>query len=378
MNKIKILYVIATLDVGGTERQLVELAKKLDKEKFEPIVCCLTRGGVFKKELDSYGIRVVIIGKKLGYDFSAILKLIKIIKKEKPKIVHTFLWTSNTIGRIAALFLRVPVIISSERCKVRPFKNLISRITDRFLSLFTDKIIANSESVRLDHIKKEKIGQNRIISIPNGIDLERFNPNFQKNNSLRLKFGLEERVVSIGAIGRLDVYKGYECFLMAMPQIFSEFKKVKFFIVGDGPLKTKLQKLANDLGVSSNVVFTGYIEDVREIYSILDIMVFTSLSEGLSNVVLEAMAMGKPVIATNIDSNKELIENNETGILVKPSNYLELSQAVLKFVKNTDLRKKIGQNARIFIEKNHDISFLTKKLEDLYENLLNKKIGAKG
>ncbi len=372
MRKINILQIIATLDIGGAERQLVELVKRLDKNKYNVTVCCITRGGPLEEDLKKLGITYHILYKKFKFDFTVIFRLIHLIRRKKIDLVHTWMFTSNTWGRIAAKFTSVPVIISTELSMVNPFKGRIQRTVDRMLAGCSNIIIANSESVKNSHTKRERIPLNKIIAIPTGVDTQEFKPRSIDIEKREKLFDLKEPVPVVGIIGRLVEGKGYEYFMRAAVQVL-RFAPAKFILVGKGPWRKKLEKMADELGISNEVLFMGYYKDVIEILSLIDIFVVSSLSEGLSSVLLEGMAMAKPVVAMNIESNAQVVVNEETGILVSPKNPKALAESIIRLLKNKEEARRMGLAGRKRVEQYFDINFTVEKTEQIYERLLQEK-----
>ena len=174
MRKINTLYVITSLECGGAERRLVEFLKKINRDRYYPIVCCLFKGGFFLREVEKEKIKVYILNKH-KFDFTIFFSLLKIIKKEKIEIIHTHMFISNFWGRLAGKFAKVPVIISTEHCTVIPWKNWFQRLMDKILSRWSDMIIAVSESVKMTHLSREKIFPDKMVVIYDGVDTDKFN-----------------------------------------------------------------------------------------------------------------------------------------------------------------------------------------------------------
>ncbi len=372
MSKTNILQIIATLDIGGAERQLVELVKRLDKNKYNITVCCITRGGPLEDDLKRLGIEYYILYKKFKFDFTVIFRLICLIRRKKIDLVHTWMFTSNTWGRIAAKFVNVSVVISAERCLVTPWKGRIQRLIDRILSGCSDVIIANSESVRSSHIKEEKIISDKVIAISNGVDTQKFNPQMINAKKQKELLDIENSLPVIGVVSRLVKGKGLEYFLESVEQVLQS-SSAKFLIIGDGPLRDKLEKMINELGISNEVLFVGYYQYLVEILSVIDILVIPSLSEGLSNVLLEGMAMAKPVVTTNIESNTQVVVNGKTGILVPVGNPEALADGIIRLLKNKKEARRMGLAGRRRVEQYFDINFTVEKTEQIYERLFHEK-----
>ena len=373
MRRINILQLIATLDIGGAERQLVELVKRLDKNKYNITVCCITRGGPLEEDLKKLGIAYHILYKKFKFDFAVIFRLIRLIRQKKIELIHTWMFTSNTWGRIAARFTGVPVIISTELCMVNHFKGRIQRTVDRMLAGSSDIIIANSRSVRNSHIKRERIPLNKIIAIPTGVDTQEFKPQSIDIKKREELFGLKEPVPVVGIIGRLVEGKGYEYFMEAAVKVLRS-THAKFVMVGKGPWREKLEKISNKLGISNEVLFMGYYQDLVGILSVIDILVLSSLSEGLSNVLLEGMAMAKPVVTTDIESNAQVVVNGETGILAPPRNPEALAEGIIRLLKNKEEARRMGLAGRKRVKKYFDIKKTVERVEEIYDKLIGEKL----
>ncbi len=372
-NKINILYIIATLDIGGAERQLVELVKRVDKKKFNPVICCLTRGGLLEQELKEANVEYFILGKKFKFDFSVISKLIPVLKQKNIHILHTWMFTSNSFGRIAGVFSKVPVIVASER-GVDRWKNKFELCIDRVLSHFTDKIICVSEGVKSFYHKYAGISLDKLVTIYGGVNI---NDKTNVNKNIREELGFEGSISVITTIGHLVSCKGIEYLLYAVPRVVKDFPDVQFLIIGDGSQRNKLNKLALSLGINKYVVFLGVRKDIREILKGTDIFVLPSLIEGLPNAIMEAMLAEKPVIATNIPGTDELVIDDETGILVTPKDGDSLASAIITLLKNPLEGKKMGVKGKQRIVKYFSIDETVRKTEELYESLVKLKIPQK-
>jgi glycosyltransferase involved in cell wall biosynthesis len=371
MNRINILYLIATLDVGGAERQLVELVKRLDRNKFNPIVCCLTRGGPLEDELKETKIKYFILGKKFKFDFSVIFKLIPILKQKNIHILHTWLFTSNSLGRIAGLVAKTPIIVTSER-GVDVWKNKMYLLLDWFLAHFTDKIVCVSEGVNIFYQKYAGIPLDKLVTIYGGVEgVEKVNVSI---DGKKKEFGFKKNSTVITTVGHLIYYKGIKYLLFSIPKIVREFPTARFLIVGEGIEENKLKKLAGKLNIRENIIFAGLRKDIKEILSITDIFVLPSLIEGLSNAVMEAMLAEKPVVATHIPGNDELVVDGKTGILVPPRDTDSLASAIINILGNPEEGKKMGINGRKRVKKYFSIDETVRKTEELYENLVRLKI----
>ncbi|MCX8082099.1 MAG: glycosyltransferase [bacterium] len=364
MKKIKICYVIGTLEIGGAEKQLLKLIQNMDKEKFSHVVIAL-RGGRLKEEFEKE-TNVIIAGKKWKIDVFFLFRLISIIRKESPDILHTFMFTSNTWGRISGIIGRVPVIISSERC-VDIWKRWYHKWTDRILLKYTYKVVGNSNSVKKFYQKTEKIPENKITVIYNGVDLKEF-------GNINTRVEIKKEGFWVGAGGRFTEQKGLINLLKAVPEVIKIFPKTKFVLVGDGPLRNTFEKFVKDNGTSGNVMFTGYRKDILSIFSLCDVIVVPSLFEGMPNIVLEAMALKKPVIGTNIPEIAELIIDEKNGFLVPvKDNVKDIAEKILFLWKTPEVKEKMGEAGYNLIKERFSLERMVREYETLYIEALGYK-----
>jgi len=314
--KIKIIYIITSLNFGGAEKMLLDLVKYLDKERFEVKVATVVGGGAMVDDFRKVGVEVKIFQKKSKLGLGVVWQIYKYLKKEKPQIVHTHLFGGDTWGRLAAIFARVPVVVSTEH-NTNFDEGWLKRKLKKFLSLFTKKIVAVSEAVKQYSISVDLINNKKIVVISNGINVQEF-------------FGISKKNYSqppiLGVIGRLEKQKGHEYLFEALNLI----KTIPWvlWVVGDGSLKNKLEKLAKDLSLRERIIFLGARRNIVEILSKIDIFVLPSLWEGLGLAVIEAAAAGKPIVASRVGGILEIIEHEVTGILIEPKNVKSLADGL--------------------------------------------------
>jgi glycosyltransferase involved in cell wall biosynthesis len=374
MEKINILHIYQNSKIGGVQQQLLSLLKAYNRERFNPIFCCLGPKQEMGKEIEGIGIEFISLNKLRYNRFSPgiVLELHRLMKIKQIHVVRTHRYRSNLYGRLAAFSSGVPVIIASVHENYRTDKRPNRRIMNRILSKITDKIVAVSEDVKEDIIRYDRIDPSKLQVIPNGIDVERFNP--EKNTSnIRKEFPLEEDDIVIGFIGRIVPAKGLEYLLNALPYLKEEFKSIKLLIIGEGSLVEKLKEKAKKNNIFDNILFTGVRRDIPEILASIDIFVMPSTAEGLPNSLLEAMAMGKPVVATEVGGIPELIKNGRSGLLVPPKNPEALATAIRDLISNDQLAAKMGQAARNFVMNNHSIVKIAQKWQTLYLSILREK-----
>ena len=382
------MHVIATLDRAGAEGTLARLCLRLNRAEFEPSVCCLTRGGGYESELraalgsqteGAAGVPVTVLGKKGRYDVAMLWRLRALMRRDRPDIVHTWLFTANTWGRIAAWLARrggladVPVIIASERAVDR-WKNPFHRLADRRLAAASAAIVANCEAVKRFCVEDVGIPSKRVRVILNGMNLRSFDSAF--SHAIRdviadANCGADR--IRMGTVARLEPQKGIPFLIEAMELLQSSGVDAELWIVGDGPDRPELEAMVNaSPGLRDSVKFLGRRDDVPGILSQLDIFVLPSLWEGLPNAVMEAMAARLPVVATNVDGTPELVNDGETGLLVPPKSAEALADAIAKLVADGALRQRMGQAGRRRIEQHFTEDRMIAETEALYRELIER------
>lgn len=272
------------------------------------------------------------------FDLSAWIKIIRLLKKWKPRAVVTHLWFANTIGRIAARMAGVPIIVSFEHNIYDNIKSRRQFLADRMFARLSRHIIAVSDAVR-DSLVEHGIFPEKIIVLRNGIKLERYR-NISRKKA-REKLGIQNGEFIFLFIGRLTRQKGADILIQALAGL----KEGRIFIVGDGEERGRLEKLAEDLGMAPRISFLGSRSDVPEILAASDCFILPSRWEGLGIVVMEAMTSGLPVIASGVDGIKEIVADGETGILVKPGDIQALGRAIQSMAKDLPLRRKLSENS---------------------------------
>jgi len=383
---IKIFYLTTDTKIGGTEQMLLTLLNRLDKKRYSTFLCAIKPGGPLIEEAKKVGVRGECLLKEpkepgglliekiinrifwFARFFLIPFKLASLIKREKPDILHTFLFHANILGRIVGKFTGVAIIISSQR-SIDKWRKPWHSFLDRLTSSFCNLIISNSEAGRKILIQRDRIDPEKIITIHNGIDLKKFNIEidiYEKKRELGLKH--EDKV--IGIIANLRRVKGhcylFEAFQNAKCKMSLKDSILKLLVVGDGELKQELTGLAEKLKIKDSVIFTGFRDDIPEILQVIDIFVLPSLWEGFPVSILEAMASSRPVIASSVGGIPEAVIDQETGFLVPPQDVRSLEEALLKLVNDSGQAKRMGIAGRKRIEECFTLDKMIKKMEGVY------------
>ncbi len=368
--KYKILHIVSSLESGGTEKWLVKLIKHWDNTRFEASVISF-KDGVLRSELLNLGIEPIIVEKPKGHHLRFIRKLYTEFKRLKPDIIHCRNSEPVIIyGGIACKIAHLPLVVSihghNHFIKRKPVEfRIICWILNR-----SSKIIAVSKSIKESLINQGKIHPDKIDVIHNGIDIKQIKYT-QKDNKKR-EFNLNGSEIILGCVGNLRSVKGHRYLIQSMPMILKSAPDVRLMMVGDGPLRNELETLAGELKVKDKITFLGYRSDIYEIMPIFDIFILPSLSEGLCNAVIEAMAAKLPVIATNTGGNPELVEDGKTGILIPPRSPENIANAVLELVNDANKRNDMGESGFNKVKNEFQLNRTIKKYEDAYISLIKR------
>lgn len=352
-------------NIHGVGSFLYNVIPGFNRDRFNVVLCVLrwkdSSDDLFKVK----GINIKYLGKD-KFDPTTLMSLLKIIKDERVDIIHLHGYGSSNFGILAAMIMGIPAIVHSH--DNNPNYPLYQRLADLFLVRFIDRLIAVSESTKESAINKRKISESKVIVMHNAISLEKFHElDADEIVKEKIRLGINSDYKVIGTVTRLREEKGNKYLLEAAAEVLKLFPKTIFLIVGDGPLREELQNICKKLNLEKNVIFYGFSSDIRTLYSVFDIKVVASVNEGFSFALIEAMAMGKAIISTNVGGPKEIIKDGTTGLLVPSKNSNELAQKLIFLLKNEEELKKLGNNAREESKK-YGIGSYIKKLENLYEN----------
>lgn len=378
MSQIKILQITDSKHLGGGSQQRIRiLCKGLNKRKFHSIIVC--RPGPLVKFYQKQGFKTIPL--ELRHHYRSVFELIGIIKKNNISIVHTHNLLADKVGCMAAKLAGVPVIISTLHKLVNISSsgkrkyNFPIWLHNYIVKYLTDRIITVSDAVRSTAIKELKVKPSQVITIHNATDLNKFQKDIPQDKILSLKkeLNITPDSIIVTVIGRLTTGKGLEDFLGCIPNVINKTKEVIFLIVGQGRQKPRFIKLAKTLGIEKNIVFTGYRSDIERILKLSDIVVVPSLAEGLSRVILEAMASEKAVIATDVGGNSEAVVHNKTGMLVPPKNPNALSESLLMLISDRDKMKQMGKAGFLRVKEKFNVPHFIEETEKVFEECLSLK-----
>lgn len=367
--RIPVLYVIWSLQTGGAERVVADLARKLDRRRFRPLVCCLNFKGRLAEELEAEGIPVFALDKKPKADLGALLRLARLMRRENVLVVHTHLWTSSLWGRLAALLAGVKVRVVTEH-NLDLWRGPAHLFADRLLARFTHHFVFVSEEVASFYRARLPLADVPCTVVHNGIDRAPFEA-APPGGDVRARMGIPEGAVVAGVVGRLDERKGHRYFLEALHRLRATEPRLHGLVVGEGREKDNILAQRKALGLEDRVHVVGYWASLPEALAAIDVFVLPSLMEGHPLAILEAMAAGKPVVATRVGGNHEAVDEGRTGLLVPPQDAEALGQAIATLAADPSTRNRMGQEARRRLDERFSLDAAVRANEEAYLKALD-------
>lgn len=369
MEKIKVLETIRQGKIGGGESHVLDLVKELDKTIYEPVVLSFTEGPMIDKMLEM-GIKTYVIPTDTPFDFSKWSQVKQILKTENIQLVHAHGTRANSNVFWAASKLNIPLVYTVHGWSFHPDQNpLIRQIrvsSEKFLAQRADVTICVSDNNHRDAIKKFPLPNAAVIKY--GIDIDNFNPD-KHFKDVRAEYGISPETTLVGYIVRVTLQKDPFTFIRAIAEIPNSLN-VKFLVIGDGDLKPAMIDLAKQLKVDSRVIFGSFRQDIPDVLNAVDIYCLPSLWEGLPIGLLEAMAMKKAIVATSVDGTKEVIIDQQNGLLVPPQSPKELAKALLQLINNPSQISTFGEHAYKVMQTEFNVASMTRKVEQIYSNLI--------
>lgn len=374
--------------LGGAERNLFHLAKSFSKE-YRVFICALHSGVLLESiikyknkyfnEMESRDLKIINLNIKKIYSFDGILKIMRlfyVLKKEKVNLIVTYHETSDFVGAILSLFSGIPAISSRRDMGYKLKKRHI--MFYRLIDPFFDRIIAVSDAVKKIIVERERAHPFKINVVYNGTDIDYFSKPINISE-IKESLKLPKDGTIVGMVGGFRKIKGHKILISAIPSVLKDFPDVQFIFVGsrissEDKLYEEVVDLLRELRISENVHFIESTTRINEIFKIIDIFVLPSLSEGFSNTIIEAMAAGKPVIATNVGGNPEAIDHGKTGLLVPPSDPIALSDAIKTLLRHKDLAKSMGEEGRKKAEKYFALDTTLENTKDVFESVIYSRI----
>ncbi len=365
----RVLHIIDSLHLGGAQEVVLNLAT-CGSSRFRHEVATMHGHGIYWDRLRQAGVKVHSLSphKLLPFYLASIpWRLLA----DRPDILHCHLIPSNIIAKPLGALLGVPVVINHDHTNdTRRADSRLLLALDRFSNRFASHIVAVSASCRDFLITRESIPASNVTLVPNAIDLRRFSPSAARRDQARVELGLPASARVVAGVGRLNPQKNFSLFLDIAAQLAPRFPDLHFLLAGDGPEEKMLREKAAALGISDRVIFSGYVADTRLVYLAADVLLMPSRYEGLPMTLLEAMAMGLPVAASQLDGIAEVIGDGREGFLVPSDDASLFVERTAALLQDSELSLRIAQNARAKIEASFSVERMTSAVEEIYDRFL--------
>lgn len=374
--------------ITGVQKVTLDEFRLLDGSKFEPVLFCKEEGvlsnAVLELGLTTCFVPTLVRPISPLKDFLSVVKLSSLLKRLAPDILHTHSSKTGILGRLAGKVSDVPIVIHTVHGFAFPYaSSRIVRLFYFFMEYFggklCDALIVLNEGDRLVAIEKLAIPAEKVYLISNGVDVDCFEKvTAEQRTEIRRKvFDVtDEDVICVGMVGRLWRQKNPVCLLRAAIRVLEKTDiKVQFYFIGDGELRSELEQMISEHGLSSQIQIMGWRQDVASLLSALDIFVLPSRWEGMPLAILEAMASSLPVIVSNISGNHDLVSHGIDGLLFDSDNDIQLSERIIYLLNSPDIRSGLGENARKKVIEHYQLADRVDCMAELYQSLLDLKLG---
>lgn len=371
MQKIRILHLITRLPIGGAERLLLGILRNLDPNEFESVVCCIQDRGELAEEAEAMGIPMIALNlmQRGGHDRQVVPALRRIIRERDIDLIHTHLYHANLYGRLAARREGIPAIASVHNTykKQKWYRHLINR----YLARHSFVVTAGSEDVEKDLLEVDRLPRNKVVRLPNCIDLARVETTLTIAEA-KQRFGFAETNRVIGTVGRVEEQKGHVFLLRAFARLRRQpgGGDLRLLLVGDGRLLPQLREAAENLDIADACRFPGNISRLADVYRAIDVFTMPSLWEGLSLAMLEAMAAGLPMVATDVGGARDVLGDSRWGLVVPPHDADALATAIEKLLDDPQATAEMAASGRERVHANYSVTALTNQLANLYQTAM--------
>lgn len=363
--RIRVVELLATGTNGGAQEHVLNLVTRIDRERYDVTVCSLS-GGAAVRRLERAGIEVCVI--EAEDDGDAVEAVAAHLAAVGADVVHGHMYRAEVVGTLAAERLvaagrRRPLVVNtvhSSRIRSDQDRDLLRRLTPRM-----DHLIAVSTAIVRKIADEHRTGA-PVTLIYNGVDLERYD-HTEPCCTLKDEYGFPEGAPIVGVVARLEPEKGHPTLLEAWPAVVAAFPDARLLIVGEGSRHEALAAQAAALGITDSVVFTGRLDDVPAVTAALDVAVLPSYREAQGLSILEAMALSRPVVASNVGGIPEMIRDGETGLLVPPHDPVALGAAIVRLLSDHPLADTIGRAGHDEVHERFCVQLMARATETIYD-----------
>jgi len=380
---IKVLHIHTLPIISGSGINTFLSMRGMDRNIYDVELACAP-GGRLIDLVRAHHMKVRLFGSLVQplhplKDLLALFGLSSFLRKKPYHIVHTHNSKAGFIGRLAAKLAGIPIIVHtvhgfSFHDQEPLWRQILLLNLERLASHWCDKMIFISQPLINWALRERVVGEHKIVKVYSGIELDHFRPATKnRKNRIRKKWNLSEGEAVVGIVSKLWEGKGHVILIKAFSEILKKRKNARLVIVGEGYLHDKLLEVVMEQGLKDAVLFTGFQMDVSEIIAAFDVAVLPSFFEGMGRVLIEAMAMEKPVVATRVGGIPDIVKQGVNGFLVNAGNVRELAEAIEKLLADKSLARKMGKAGRIRIKEQFNSDSMVQSIERVYRDLLNRK-----
>ena len=377
LRKICVVLVVDDLGLGGAERQVVELANNMDRNRFEVHICTLSDHLPLKEQLKDFEAKIHVVARKTRFDLTVVPRLNRLLRKLNADVVHGYMFIPEIVSRLAGSLAGTKLVVGSERnanrLTIRKSNILMYRLTRSCVDL----IVANSNAGAKSHREIYHLPAAIYRVVHNGVDTERFRP--MNVEEIRRKLSIPSHCPVVGVFANFKKQKNHAMLFRAFGLLLKSLPDARLVLVGDQPVDsrgrlenymTELIRLVDTLEIRHRCLFLGHQNHTEQLYSACDVTVLSSFHEGTPNVLLESMACGIPVIATNVCDNKYIVKGGEVGFLVEVEDDAGMVKCIEQLLNDTDKRKAMGKKARQWVREEFSTRRLAEKMESIYLEFL--------
>jgi len=377
-HNIRILHLISSIGFYGAERVILNLITRLTANEFDSYVSMLCKAGrpnyhlIHKAKMA--GKTAFAIRCRGRIDSSSFSHLLAIVKNMKIDVLHCHEPKSQLYGLFVSKLTGLPIIATNHNWVGGTFKVRLYEFLNAFYLRFFDEIVAVSNSVK-KRMTSFGIPESKISVIHNGIDINEYTQNVLKKPDILKNFQINQNDKIVGSVGRLYPEKGYKYFIDAAKYTLNIMPNVHFFVAGDGPLRYELIDYTKSLGIEKKVSFIGFRDNIASFYPFMDVYLQTSLTEGMPMAILEAMASGLPVVASDVEGIRDIISHEVDGVLVNSRSSADIAYVIKHIFDNQDDAKRLSRNARDKVIRNFSVQKMARQYEIIYKHFTSKYVG---
>jgi sugar transferase (PEP-CTERM/EpsH1 system associated) len=361
--RVRVVHLVSSLNIGGLEMVVLDLARLSDRARFDVRVVCLQEKGALAPRLEGLGVPVDSLDCPDLARGRTTVRLLRRLRQLRPHVIHTHNPNPHVFGSLAAWGARVAVLVHTKHGRNYP-DQFRAVLLNRLATCLSNCIVPVSDDAARVARDVERVPRGKVLVIRNGIDLARFPV------VARPVAGATARAIHVA---RLHPVKDQATLLRAARRVVDAEPSFRLDVVGDGPARAELFALRDELGLGDHVRFLGFRDDVAGVLAAADFFVLTSVTEGISLTLLEAMATGLPVVATDVGGNREVVADGRTGLLVPARSHAALAEAILQLVRNPERTRRLGAAARRRVEEEFDLRRVVARYEQLYLSLLRQR-----